>query len=93
MCLAVTKMPYVERKTTEESSPLALSLARHLRLIGAKLYGAFWCLHCLDQKQMFGREAAELLDYVECFPDGVVEGAKMAKACYDVNLKVFQPGK
>ncbi|KAL6498043.1 hypothetical protein OROGR_028440 [Orobanche gracilis] len=87
--LAVTELPYVERKITEESSPLALSLARHLRLIGAKLYGAFWCLHCVDQKQMFGREAAELLDYVECFPDGVVEGAKMAKACYDVNLKGF----
>ncbi|KAI3451376.1 hypothetical protein Pfo_008041 [Paulownia fortunei] len=87
--LAVTEMPYVETEITKESSPLALSLARHLHSIGAKLYGAFWCLHCVDQKQMFGREAAKLLDYVECFPDGVREGTKMAKACYDVKLKGF----
>ncbi|PIN17232.1 hypothetical protein CDL12_10111 [Handroanthus impetiginosus] len=87
--LAETEMPYVETEITKESSPLALSLARHLRSIGAKLYGAFWCSHCVDQKQMFGREAAKLLDYIECYPDGVREGTEMAKACYDVELKGF----
>ncbi|KAI3462322.1 hypothetical protein Pfo_018985 [Paulownia fortunei] len=46
-----TEIPYFETEITQESSPLAISLAKHLRLIGAKLYGAFWCSHCLDQKE------------------------------------------
>lgn len=87
--LAATEMPYVEREITKESSPLAISLARHLHSIGAKLYGAFWCSHCVHQKEMFGHEAAKLLDYIECYPDGVKAGAKMAQACFDVDLKYF----
>ncbi|GER29315.1 NAD(P)H dehydrogenase (quinone)s [Striga asiatica] len=84
-----TEIPYFETEITKESSPMAIALAKHLRAIGAKLYGAFWCSHCLDQKQMFGREAAKLLDYVECFPDGVSTGTKMAKVCSDVKLEGF----
>ncbi|KAF8410349.1 hypothetical protein HHK36_002877 [Tetracentron sinense] len=78
--------------TTEiitQSSPLALSLAKHLHTIGAKMYGAFWCSHCLEQKQMFGREAAKLLDYVECYPDGYRRGIKMEKACADAGIEGF----
>ncbi|KAH6784596.1 dehydrogenase [Perilla frutescens var. hirtella] len=89
LSLAVTELPYVEKEITKESSPLAISVARHLRSIGARLYGAFWCSHCVHQKEMFGREAAELLDYIECYPDGVKEGTKMADACFDVDLKYF----
>lgn len=48
-----------------------------------------FCCFVLLLKQMFGREAAKLLDYIECFPDGVREGTKMAEACYDVKLKGF----
>ncbi|KAM7524023.1 hypothetical protein LguiA_013925 [Lonicera macranthoides] len=84
--------PELEFFTTEvvtESSPFALSLAKHLHSIGAKMYGAFWCSHCLEQKQMFGREAAKLLDYVECFPDGYRKGIKIAKACSDVGIEGF----
>lgn len=37
---------------------------------GAIFYGAFWCPHCNNQKDMFG-QSAELLPYVECStPDG-----------------------
>ncbi|KAK4479967.1 hypothetical protein RD792_013021, partial [Penstemon davidsonii] len=100
--LAENEIPYVATEITKESSPLAISLARHLHSIGAKLYGAFWCSHCLDQKEvfsyllqielvdvMFGREAAKILDYVECFPNGVKQGTKMADACYDIKLEGF----
>lgn len=38
---------------------------------------------------MFGREAAKLLDYVECFPDGYRKGIKIAKACSDVGIEGF----
>lgn len=33
---------------------------------GATFYGAFWCPHCNDQKDMFGRKATKALPYQEC---------------------------
>jgi hypothetical protein len=36
----------------------------------AKMYGAFWCPHCKDQKAMFG-SSWKYVNYVECStPDG-----------------------
>lgn len=32
---------------------------------GAVFYGAFWCPHCRNQKEMFG-DSADKLPYVEC---------------------------
>lgn len=78
--------------TTEimtESTSLTLALAKHLHSIGAKMYGAFWCSHCLEQKEMFGHEAAKLLDYVECFPSGYRKGIKIEKACADAGIEGF----
>ncbi|XP_003558888.1 thiol-disulfide oxidoreductase LTO1 isoform X2 [Brachypodium distachyon] len=80
--------PY-ETEITTESTPFAISLARHLHSIGAKMYGAFWCSHCNEQKQMFGREAMEILDYVECFPNGAGKGKKMAAECAVTGLEGF----
>lgn len=39
------------------------------------MYGAFWCSHCYDQKQMFGKEAMAEFPYVECYPEGWKRGA------------------
>jgi uncharacterized membrane protein/glutaredoxin len=47
-----------------------VSLAKHLKSVGAKMYGAYWCPHCHDQKDLFGREAAKDFPYVECAADG-----------------------
>ncbi|KAF8377754.1 hypothetical protein HHK36_031139 [Tetracentron sinense] len=80
--------PFTTEITTQ-SSPMAISLAKHLRSVGAKMYGAFWCTHCSEQKQMFGAEAAKLLNYVECFPDGYRRGTKIAKACADAGIDGF----
>ncbi len=45
-------------------------LAKALTESGAKLYGAFWCSHCEDQKEMFGN-AVQYLNYIESsMPDG-----------------------
>lgn len=38
---------------------------------------------------MFGREAAKLLDYVECFPNGYHKGTKIEKACTEVGIEGF----
>lgn len=81
--------PYYTTEIISSSTPYATSLAKHLTSIGAKMYGAFWCSHCQEQKEMFGREAMQQLDYVECFPDGVKKGGKMVPACTGVGIEGF----
>jgi uncharacterized membrane protein/glutaredoxin len=51
---------------TTTSGEAEIALAKHLTQVGAVFYGAFWCPHCHDQKQLFGREAAQYITYVEC---------------------------
>lgn len=45
-------LPYFTTEITTPSSPFAIALAKHLNAIGAKMYGAFWCSHCVEQKQV-----------------------------------------
>lgn len=53
------------------SGQAEIQLAQHLKKVGAKMYSAYWCPHCHDQKELFGKEAIQSLPYVECAPDGV----------------------
>lgn len=55
---------------TTTSSPEALALAEHLSEQGVVMYSAYWCPHCHDQKQMFGRQAIEQITVIECAADG-----------------------
>ncbi|NJK99825.1 MAG: vitamin K epoxide reductase family protein [Spirulinaceae cyanobacterium SM2_1_0] len=55
---------------TTESGPAEIALAAHLTEAGAKKYGAFWCPHCYDQKQLFGKEAFSEVNYIECEAGG-----------------------
>ena len=52
------------------SSPEKIKLAEHLTKEGAVMYNAYWCPHCHDQKEMFGKEASNKLNLVECAKDG-----------------------
>jgi hypothetical protein len=45
------------------------SFAQCLKAKGAKMYGAWWCPHCAEQKEMFGF-AFQYVNYVECSPEG-----------------------
>ena len=60
-------------------------LARHLTATGVKLYGAYWCPHCTDQKQMFGKAAGQL-PYIECDARSAV--GKPA-VCAAANVRAF----
>lgn len=51
-----------------KSGEAEIALAKHLNQTGAKFYGAFWCPHCKEQKQLFGKEAMQHVPYVECSP-------------------------
>ena len=55
---------------TNTSGTAEVALAKHLQSVGAKMYGAYWCPHCFDQKQLFGQEAREFMPYIECADDG-----------------------
>ena len=44
-------------------------LANHLSETGATMYGAYWCPHCNEQKEMFD-SAIDQIPYVECAADG-----------------------
>lgn len=52
------------------SGDAEIQLADHLTKVGAKMYGAYWCSHCFDQKELFGKEAAAKIPYVECADGG-----------------------
>jgi thiol-disulfide isomerase/thioredoxin len=52
---------------------------------GAQFFGAFWCPHCREQKELF-ESSAKLLPYIECStPDG--QGQK--QVCTDKEIKSY----
>ena len=55
---------------TTASGTAEIALANHLKQVEAKMYGAFWCPHCHEQKQLFGQEASQAINYIECDPKG-----------------------
>ncbi|MDY7020652.1 MAG: vitamin K epoxide reductase family protein [Cyanobacteriota bacterium] len=55
---------------TTASNPDNIALAEHLTQVDAKMYGAYWCSHCLTQKQLFGKEAVTKVPYIECDSSG-----------------------
>ena len=57
-------------KLAAQSNSFAGRLAIHLTDTKAKMYGAYWCPHCQDQKKKFG-EAQKLVPYIECDGKGV----------------------
>jgi len=62
------------------SSPEKIKLAEHLTKEGAVMYNAYWCPHCHDQKEMFGKEATEKLNLVECAKDGFNNKRELCEA-------------
>jgi len=68
-------------KVTTKSSPRALAIGRRLQASGAKMYGAYWCSHCYNQKQELGAEvvAAGMLAYVECDGEGFASQRELCK--------------
>ena len=55
---------------TTLSTPSSIALAKHLKATGVVKYSAYWCPHCHDQNQLFGKKAAANLLNVECAIDG-----------------------
>src|SRR5882672_9081840 len=50
-----------------------------------KMYGLYWCPHCAEQKEKFGR-SFQYVTYVECAVKGSNEAAP---ACQAAGVKLF----
>ncbi len=61
------------------STSSSIALAEHLTSIGAVKYSAYWCPHCHEQQELFGKEAVGKLLLVECAPDGLNSQTKLCK--------------
>jgi len=62
------------------SSPEKIKLAEHLTKEGAVMYNAYWCPHCHDQRELFGKEASSKLNIIECAEDGKNNQSELCKA-------------
>ena len=63
--------------------------AKCLKDKGAVFYGAFWCSHCLNQKNMFG-DSKEFIPYVEC---STLDGQRQTQKCNDEGIKSYPTWK
>jgi hypothetical protein len=62
------------------------AFARCLSDRGVKMYGAWWCPHCVEQKEKF-RASFEYAPYVECGVKGDLKGRN--PVCLDAGIKGF----
>ncbi len=62
------------------------SFARCLHDRGVKMYGAYWCPHCQDQKEIFGASFKKV-NYIECGVQGDTHA--QSQACKDENVKHY----
>jgi uncharacterized membrane protein len=75
---------------TTESSMQALKLANDLENLNTRFFGAFWCGHCYEQKQILGREAMNKIPYIECSRDGLNSQANLyVSGCIPFPLHKF----
>jgi hypothetical protein len=61
------------------------AFARCLGDKGARMYGAFWCPHCQEQKEMFG-SSFQYAPYIEC---GIKGSRAITQACQDAQIKQY----
>jgi hypothetical protein len=59
-------------------------LAQCMAAKQVKMYGAYWCSHCADQKEILGRPYRFV--YEEC---GVPGSHEEQKKCSDLGVKLF----
>ncbi|MGE0864944.1 MAG: vitamin K epoxide reductase family protein [Vicinamibacterales bacterium] len=73
-------------RTPGVEDPMSRALAIHLAESGAIMYGAHWCEHCQQQKDLFG-EAARRLPYIECSTGG--QGTPQTAECRNRRINTY----
>ena len=71
---------------TSESTKESIELAKYLTDKGVVKYSAYWCPNCLNQSELFGKQAYKELNVVECARDGINSQTQL---CIDKKIKGF----
>ena len=69
---------------TSESTSETIELAKYLNDNGVVKYSAYWCPNCLNQSELFGKQAYRELNVVECARDGINSQTQL---CIDKKIK------
>ena len=75
-----------ELKVTSESTKETIKFAKFLKDSGVIKYSAYWCPNCLNQSELFGKQAYKELNVVECANDGKKSQTQL---CIDKKIKGF----
>ena len=75
-----------ELKVTSDSTKESIELAKYLNENGVVKYSAYWCPNCLNQSELFGKQAYKELNVVECARDGKNSQTQL---CIDKNIEGF----
>ena len=75
-----------ELLVTSESTKETIMFAKYLKNNGVVKYSAYWCPNCLNQGELFGKQAYKELKVVECAKDGKNSQTQL---CIDKNIKGF----
>ena len=69
-----------------ESTRESIKLAKYLKDNGVVKYSAYWWPNCLNQSELFGKQAYKELQVVECAKDGLNSKTQL---CIDKQIKGF----
>ena len=75
-----------ELLVSSESTKESISFAMFLNDNGVVKYSAYWCPNCLNQSELFGKQAYRELNVVECARDGINSQTQL---CIDKKIKGF----
>ena len=71
---------------TSESTKESIEFAKYLKNNGVVKYSAYWCPNCLNQSEIFGKQAYKELNVVECARNGKNSQTKL---CIDKKIQGF----
>ena len=71
---------------TSESTKETIKFAKYLKDNGVVKYSAYWCPNCLNQSELFGKQAYKELNVVECAKDGKNSQTQL---CIDKKIQGF----
>ena len=71
---------------TTESTNESIAFAKYLKHKGVVKYSAYWCPNCLNQSELFGKQAYKELNVVECARDGKNSQTQL---CIDKKIQGF----
>ena len=71
---------------TSESTKETIKFAKYLKDNGVIKYSAYWCPNCLNQSELFGKQAYRELNVVECARDGINSQTQL---CIDKKIQGF----